>query len=159
MRRPRAPGQMVHSVSATDLEWERVRERADAAGLSISRYLVERALTVELRRDAKGGSGPPPRLVWSEAEQREMRDRIAEIHDRVSTGSAKEDASQGKAATGREARDVRTGRLHRGSGGGTHGRGGVNGGGLGDAPRAGSTFRPSAREGSRVPLQSPRLPR
>ena len=48
MRRPRTPGQMVHSVSATDLEWERVRERADTAGLSISRYLVERALTVEL---------------------------------------------------------------------------------------------------------------
>ena len=93
MRRPRTPGQMVHSVSATDLDWERVRERADAAGMSISRYLVERALTVELSRDAKGGVRPPPRLVWGEAEQREMQDRIAAIHDRVSTGSEKEDAS------------------------------------------------------------------
>ena len=47
---------MVHSLSCSDAEWERVRERADAAGLSISRYLVERAMTVELPRGA-----PPPR--------------------------------------------------------------------------------------------------
>ena len=38
MRRPWTPGQMVHSVSATDLDWERVRERAEAAGMSMSRY-------------------------------------------------------------------------------------------------------------------------
>ena len=34
MRRPRAPATMVHSLSCTDLDWERVREWADAAGLS-----------------------------------------------------------------------------------------------------------------------------
>lgn len=79
---------MVHSVSATDLDWERVRERADAVGMSISRYLVERARTVTLRRDAKGEVRPPPRLVWDEDEQRAMQERIAAIHDRVSTGSA-----------------------------------------------------------------------
>ena len=60
---------MVHSLSCTDTEWERVRERADAAGLSMSRYLVERALTVELPRDGDGKIGPPPRLVLSEGEQ------------------------------------------------------------------------------------------
>ena len=91
MRRPQAPGQMVHSVSATDLEWERVRERADAAGMSISRYLVQRALTMALPPDAGGEARPRPRLVWEESEQREMRDRIAEIHGRVSTGSPGED--------------------------------------------------------------------
>ena len=47
---------MVHSLSCTDTEWERVRERADAAGLSMSRYLVERALTVELPRDGTARS-------------------------------------------------------------------------------------------------------
>ena len=33
-----------HSISATDTEWERIRERAAATGLSISQFLVERAL-------------------------------------------------------------------------------------------------------------------
>ncbi len=90
MRRRRNPATMVHSLSCTDVEWERVRERADAADLSISRYLVERALTVELPRDGEGKVGVPPRLVLSEAEQREMRDRIERICARMSTGSAEE---------------------------------------------------------------------
>ena len=84
---------MVHSLSCTDTEWERVRERADAAGLSMSRYLVERALTVELPRDGDGKIGPPPRLVLSEGEQREMHDRIAHVFGRMSTGSTEEDRS------------------------------------------------------------------
>ena len=69
MRRPRNPATMVRSLSCTDAEWERVRERADAAGLSMSRYLVERALMAELPRDEDGKIGPPPRLVLSEGEQ------------------------------------------------------------------------------------------
>ena len=93
MRRPRNPATMVHSLSCTDTEWERVRERADAAGLSMSRYLVERALTVELPRDGDGKIGPPPRLVLSEGEQREMHERIAHVFGRMSTGSAEEDGS------------------------------------------------------------------
>lgn len=93
MRRRRNPAPMVRSLSCTDAEWERVRERADAAGLSMSRYLVERALTVELPRDGEGRIGPPPRLVLSEAEQREMHERIERICARVSTGSAEEDRS------------------------------------------------------------------
>ena len=79
MRRPRAPATMVHSLSCTDLDWERVRERADAAGLSMSRYLVGRGLTVELPRDGDGKVRPPPRLVLEESEQRAMHDRIARI--------------------------------------------------------------------------------
>ena len=70
MRRPRNPATMVHSLSCTDTEWERVRERADAAGLSMSRYLVERALTAELPRDGDGKIGPPPRLVLSDVVRR-----------------------------------------------------------------------------------------
>ena len=84
---------MVHSLSCTDTEWERVRERADAAGLSMSRYLVERALTVELPRDGDGKIGPPPRLVLSEGEQQHIRERIERIYARMSTGSAEEDRS------------------------------------------------------------------
>ena len=93
MRRPRNPATMVHSLSCTDTEWERVRERADAAGLSMSRYLVERALTLELPRDGDGKLRAPPRLVLSEGEQREMHERIAHVFGRMSTGSAEEDRS------------------------------------------------------------------
>ena len=93
MRRPRSPATMVHSLSCTDTEWERVRERADAAGLSMSRYLVERALTVELPRDGDGKIGPPPRLVLSEGEQQQIHERIERIYARMSTGSAEEDRS------------------------------------------------------------------
>ena len=85
---------MVHSLSCTDTEWERVRERADAAGLSMSRYLVERALTVELPRDGDGKIGPPPRLVLSEGEQqRDARPDRTRVYGRMSTGSAEEDRS------------------------------------------------------------------
>ena len=93
MRRPRNPATMVHSLSCMDTEWERVRERADAAGLSMSRYLVERALTLELPRDGDGKIGPPPRLVLSEGEQQHILDRIERIYARMSTGSAEEDRS------------------------------------------------------------------
>ena len=93
MRRPRSPATMVHSLSCTDTEWERVRERADAAGLSMSRYLVERALTVELPRDGDGKIGPPPRLTLSEGEQQHIHERIERIYARMSTGSAEEDRS------------------------------------------------------------------
>ena len=94
MRRPRNPATMVHSLSCTDAEWERVRERADAAGLSMSRYLVERALTAELPRDGGGKIGPPPRLVLSEGEQqRDTRPDRTRIYARMSTGSAEEDRS------------------------------------------------------------------
>ena len=84
---------MVRSLSCTDVEWERVREKADAAGLSMSRYLVERALTVELSRDGDGRIDPPPRLVLSEGEQQQIHDRIAQIIGRMSTGSSEEDRS------------------------------------------------------------------
>ena len=93
MRRPRNPATMVHSLSCTDTEWERVRERADAAGLSMSRYLVERALTVELPRDGDGKIGSPPRLALSEGEQQHIHERIERIYARMSTGSAEEDRS------------------------------------------------------------------
>ena len=93
MRRRRNPATMVRSLSCTDVEWEQVRERADAAEQSMSRYLVERALSVELPRDGDGRIGPPPRLVLSESEQQQIHERIARIIGRMSTGSSEEDRS------------------------------------------------------------------
>ncbi len=70
---------VMHSISCTDLEWEQIRERAQRAGLSISRYLVERGLA--------GKKEPPPRLVLGEEEQRALHDRIARIEERTLAGA------------------------------------------------------------------------
>ncbi len=69
---------VMHSISCTDLEWEQIRERAQEAGLSISRYLVECGLA--------GKREPPPNLVLGEAEQRTLHDRIARIEERTLAG-------------------------------------------------------------------------
>ena len=66
----------VWSLSCTDAEWERVRGRAARRGLSISRYLVERGLTVDLAAEAPAEAAPPG-LALTAAEQRELYDRVA----------------------------------------------------------------------------------
>ena len=65
-----------------------MRERAEGAGLSMSRYLVERGLTVELPRE----EGVRPQLVLDDAEQRELRDRIAAVAERCRPALPKETA-------------------------------------------------------------------
>ena len=77
--RRRPPPPKVYSISCTDAEWERVRRLADAQGMSISRYLVERGLTVELQEEPEA----PPRLVLDEREQRELYERVARIAERT----------------------------------------------------------------------------
>ena len=72
--RPRA-----YSLSCTDSDWGRVRVLAERKGLSISRYMVERGLTV----DPETGPELPPRLVLDEAEQRTLLDRVAAIAERT----------------------------------------------------------------------------
>ena len=69
----------VYSLSCTDEQWERFRRLAARRGLSISRYLVECALHVDL--DAERPA--PPRLVLSEAEQRALHDAVARIAERT----------------------------------------------------------------------------
>ena len=48
-----------HSLSATDTEWQRIRERAAAAGLSVSQFLVERALEPVIDFSKVVGPQPP----------------------------------------------------------------------------------------------------
>jgi hypothetical protein len=52
-----------------------VRVLAERKGLSISRYMVERGLTVDPTTEPE----PPPRLVLDEAEQRTLLDRVSAI--------------------------------------------------------------------------------
>ena len=72
--RPRA-----YSLSCTDTDWGRVRVLAERKGSSISRYMVERGLTVNPETEPE----PPPRLVLDEAEQRTLLDRVAAIAERT----------------------------------------------------------------------------
>ncbi len=69
----------MHSVSCTRLEWERIRECARREGLTISRFVVNRAL----ERDPSPNLRNPPRLVLSQEEQRAMRDTVAELAERL----------------------------------------------------------------------------
>ncbi len=84
MARRRKPGrQKQHTISCRDVEWERVRRRAAAEDMSISRYLVARALEVEIITNAGGGRRVQPRLVLSEEEQVQILGRQAQIAERV----------------------------------------------------------------------------
>ena len=79
--RPRA-----YSLSCTDTDWGRVRVLAERKGLSISRYMVERGLTVNPETEHE----PPPRLVLDEAEQRTLLDRVAAIAERTAEAETDE---------------------------------------------------------------------
>ena len=83
-RRARRAPSRVYSISCTDAEWERVRRLAERRGMSISRYFVERGLTVELEAETE----PAPRLVLDEAEQRALSESVARIAEcMVASGS------------------------------------------------------------------------
>ena len=79
MRRRDRTRPKAYSLSCTDSDWGRVRVLAERKGLSISRYMVERGLTVDPETEAE----PPPRLVLDEAEQRTLLDRVAAIAERT----------------------------------------------------------------------------
>ena len=72
-----APRLTTHSLSCTDGEWERIRTRAARAGQSMSRYLVERALSAPL--PGSDASRPAPRLVLDEAQQHTLHERVERI--------------------------------------------------------------------------------
>ena len=79
MRRRDRTRPKAYSLSCTDTDWGRVRVLAERKGLSISRYMVERGLTVNPETEPE----PPPRLVLDEAEQRTLLDRVAAIAERT----------------------------------------------------------------------------
>ena len=66
-----APVLTTHSVSCTDEEWAQIRARATRAGQSMSRYLVERALSAPVPGSADSRPASP-RLVLDEAQQRAL---------------------------------------------------------------------------------------
>ena len=76
----------AYSLSCTDTDWGRVRVLAERKGLSISRYMVERGLTVNPETEPE----PPPRLVLDEAEQRTLLDRVAAIAERTAEADSEE---------------------------------------------------------------------
>ena len=69
----------MYSLSCTDDQWERFRRLASRRGLSISRYLVECALHVDL--DAERPA--PPRLALSAAEQHALHDAVQRVAERT----------------------------------------------------------------------------
>ncbi len=82
-RRQRTASPMVRTISCPDADWERVRKRAGAAGMSMSQYVVSKALSVELAAGADDRPCFPPRLVLGEEEQTLIRDRVAMIAERM----------------------------------------------------------------------------
>ena len=76
-RRPKPSAKNQLSISVTDLQWELIRERAAARGLTMSRYLVQCGATVALAPAAVA----PPALVLREAEQRQLLDDTARISE------------------------------------------------------------------------------
>ena len=72
-RRERA---VSHSLSCTALEWERIRDLADDAGTSMSRFIVDRVLGRD-GSDGDGSDGDGPggdALVLDPGQQRAMHD-------------------------------------------------------------------------------------
>ena len=82
-RRRRTTSSMVRTISCPGTDWERVRKRADAAEMSMSQYVVSRALNTELVVDAGDRPRFPPRLVLGEDEQVRIRDQVAMIAERM----------------------------------------------------------------------------
>ena len=81
-RRRRTPTHQL-SISATDREWELVRERAEARELTIARYLVECGLTVELAQHGQ----EPAALVLKDEEQRDLLENVARVAERLESGT------------------------------------------------------------------------
>ena len=62
------------SISATDAEWDIVRDHAARRGLSVARYLVGL-----VERDGRETDGAAPILALAPAEQRELLEGVREI--------------------------------------------------------------------------------
>ena len=76
----------VHlSISCTDAEWARIRRLADAAGKTISRYLIDGAMEAAALID-KGVDWPPPGaegLVLDAAQQQALLDGVRDLVGRL----------------------------------------------------------------------------
>ena len=92
MRRPRSGAKkIVRSFSCTDLQRVEIATRAAEAGMTLSRFVIERGLTVD--PDApEDGAGPPPSLALGREEQRRLHDRMAGLAERWLGPGAQEPA-------------------------------------------------------------------
>lgn len=89
----KAPHERVrsHSISCSQLDWERIRERAREAGRPMSRYIVERAVSA---RPAPEPSAPEP-LVLNAAEQRRLLESVLNMAELLSGAMAVADGRPG----------------------------------------------------------------
>lgn len=85
MKAPRS-GATSHSISCSRLDWERIRERAREAGKPMSRYIVERALSVTPGPEPEA----PERLVLEPEEQRRLLDAVLRTAELLSGAMAPE---------------------------------------------------------------------
>lgn len=69
------------SISATDAEWDIVRDNASRQGLTIARYLVGL-----VERDGRERDGTAPLLALDRSEQRELLEGIREIRATMTGG-------------------------------------------------------------------------
>ncbi len=76
----------VHlSISCKDTEWARIRRLADAAGKTISRYLIDCAMEAAALME-KGVDAPPPDaegLVLDPAQQQALLDGVRDLAARL----------------------------------------------------------------------------
>ena len=91
-RPPNSKMKRHRSISCTPLEWATAQEKADEAGAeSLSKFLVERAMSVDLPpQDKKSGKDAIP---LTPEEQRQIYERVFYIADRLNriTGAAGEE--------------------------------------------------------------------
>ena len=71
----------MHSISCSRLEWERIRACAEREGVSMSKFLVDRALS----RNPPARVKNQPRLVLTEEEQRTLLDTVKAVAAAVRT--------------------------------------------------------------------------
>ena len=76
-RKARRPSRHI-SISATDADWEVVRQNADRRGLSIARYLLELVERDASEEDA-GLQQKYPALALAKEEQREQLEAVREV--------------------------------------------------------------------------------
>lgn len=65
----------MHSISCSRLEWERIRALAERDGVSMSKLLVDRALS----RNPPSKARNPPRLALSPEEQKSLMETVKAI--------------------------------------------------------------------------------
>ena len=76
----------MHSISCSRLEWERIRACAEREDVSMSKYLVERALS----RNPPARVKNPPRLVFTPEEQRTLLETVEAVAETVQTLEGKD---------------------------------------------------------------------